>query len=321
MASKPTGLVSCQLQSQVSGKVRHAPKYSLRRQLALEDPDVAGDPALADDRVVAARRRARVRYDVERDPVSVRPVVEAEVHAFEQFCGALGHLRDGVRHDLQAGGQPAVVDGRQERAVERFTRRGPDRELRAVAVVVPVVELAALLVPLHSFERRNRLRQALDRLAVADDPEPLGDDRAPHIRADVRRRRLDAPRAVELQAVGRQAGVLIGHGNEAGPRVGGVAKERFTLGRVQPAGRASEASGTVSERTVASATTKARARAAGRRGISRPPGFAGLVNAVFGLRQPFRPVVAMPSVIQRCISTKTISTGTTRITEPAMSIP
>ena len=37
-------------------------------------------------------------------------------------------------------------------------------------------------------------------------------------------------RAVGLQAVGRQAGVRVGHGDEAGPRVAGVAQQRFALG-------------------------------------------------------------------------------------------
>ena len=36
-------------------------------------------------------------------------------------------------------------------------------------------------------------------------------------------------RAVELQAVGWQAGVFVGHGDEAGPGVGGVAQERVAL--------------------------------------------------------------------------------------------
>ena len=60
------------------------PEVLLGGQLAIGDPDVARDPALADDRVVAARRDARVGCDMEGDPVDVRPVVEAEVHAVEQ---------------------------------------------------------------------------------------------------------------------------------------------------------------------------------------------------------------------------------------------
>ena len=66
----PSGLVSCQAQSQpTSGNVRQRWKYGLRRELLARDPDVVDDPALADHRVVAARRAARVgrrgRVDVE----------------------------------------------------------------------------------------------------------------------------------------------------------------------------------------------------------------------------------------------------------------
>ena len=54
------------------------------RDLALLDPDVAGDPALRDDGVVAAGFCARVGHVVEQDPVDAGPVVEAEVHRVEQ---------------------------------------------------------------------------------------------------------------------------------------------------------------------------------------------------------------------------------------------
>ena len=83
----PSGFVSCQLQSQVSGNVRHWPKYACCRDLALGDADVGRDPALAHDRVVAARRGAGVRRVVEQDPVDVGPVVEAEVHAVVERPG------------------------------------------------------------------------------------------------------------------------------------------------------------------------------------------------------------------------------------------
>ena len=60
------------------------PEVLLGRQLAGRDPDIARDPALAHDRVVAARRRPGARGVVEGDPVDLGPVVEAEMHAVER---------------------------------------------------------------------------------------------------------------------------------------------------------------------------------------------------------------------------------------------
>src|SRR3954451_16193526 len=67
----------------------------------------------------------------------------------------------------------------------------------------------------------------------------------------------------------------------------------------------------------ARARTTARSGAARRADIGQPRAGGGSER----VGQPLRPVVATPSVIHRCISTNTISTGTTSTTDPAMSIP
>ena len=212
----PTGLVSVHA---AVARVREravAPVVGLLRHLARGDADVVGDPALADHRVVAARRRAGVGHVVEQDAVDVGPVVEAEVHRVVERPGAPRELRHAVLDDLQAGGEPAVVDRGQDRDQRRAGRR-PGRQLRARAVVVPVVELAGRRVALHPLERRERLREPPTSSRLADEAELLGRDRAPHVRADVRRRRLHARRAVGVEDVGRQAGALVGHRDEGRP--------------------------------------------------------------------------------------------------------
>ena len=131
--------------------------------LTLGDAEVAGDAALTHDGVVAARRLAGVRGVVEQDAVDLRAVVEAEVHAVEQRAGPRGQLGHPAAHQLQAGGQPAVVHRRQDRG-ERLAGRRPGGQLRAAAVVVPVVVLAAGRVALHALQRGDRLREAADHL-------------------------------------------------------------------------------------------------------------------------------------------------------------
>jgi hypothetical protein len=53
-------------------------------------------------------------------------------------------------------------------------------------MVVPV-EVLAGVAALHPLQRGHRAVEPRDRLRVADDPQPLGHDRAPHVRADVGR--------------------------------------------------------------------------------------------------------------------------------------
>ncbi len=105
----------------------------------------------------------------------------------------------------------------------RVVLRRPVRELRARAVVVPVVELARAAVALHVLERRQR-RATAARTSSRSEMRPRRSrgDRAPHVRADVRRRRLHARRAVGVEDVGRQAGTRVGHGDERSPGALGV---------------------------------------------------------------------------------------------------
>ena len=210
------------------GERAPGPVVDAARQVALGDPDVVRDPALGDDRVVAARRLAGVGRDVEEDPVLLGPVVDAEVHRVVERVRPAGELRDGVGDDPQADGEPAVVDRGEDRR-QRGAGRRPLRELRARPVVVPVEELAARVVALHALERGQRPRGALAQLALADDPEPLRGDRAPQVRADVRRRRLHLAAAVGEQLVGGEARRRVGHRRHRRPRAGGVAPQRVLV--------------------------------------------------------------------------------------------
>ncbi len=246
----------------------------LRGQLALGDADVGGDPALADDGVVAARRLARVGRDVERDPVDRRPVVEPEVHAVEQGLGTILDLGDGRRDHVQAGREPAVVDRGQDGREGRAGGR-PGRELGARVVVVPVVVLPARLVDLHRLERAQRHLEAIDGLGVVDEAEPVRDEGAPHVGADVRDRGLDARRPVRGQAVGREPRLGIHHGHERRPGVAGVAQERGSAAFVGEAANAAPGA----TRATASRATRARSGARAERrervGIANLPGDRG----------------------------------------------
>ena len=217
------------------GEAAPAPVVGLARQLALRRPDVVRDPALRDDGVVAAHALAGRRHVVEQDLVARRLVVEAEVHRVVQRAGACREARHAAADDLQAGREPAVVDRREDRRQRRAGRR-PGLELRAGAVVVPVVVLAGRLVALHPLERRDRPLEPADELGAADEAEPLGGDRAPHVRADVGRRRLHLAAAVAVDDVGREPALAVGHRVERGPCGLGVALERRALAGVRRRG-------------------------------------------------------------------------------------
>ena len=82
----------------------------------------------------------------------------------------------------------------------------------------------------------------------------------------------------------------------------------------------------VADATVIVGAARARVSRAARRARSRGARLRVGIEATSGWEgsgrgQPLSPVVAMPSVIQRWNRTNTIRTGTTSITEPAMSIP
>ena len=101
-----------------------------RRQLALLDPDVARDPALGDDRVVAAGCVAAGGRVVEEDLVALGPVVEAEVHRVEQRLRARPQLRHPVGDDAEADREPAVVDRGEPRRDGVAARRGRGERAR-----------------------------------------------------------------------------------------------------------------------------------------------------------------------------------------------
>ena len=163
-------------------------------------------------------------------------VVEAEVHRLVQRSGATPQLRHRVLDDPQAHGQPAVVHRGQDRRQWRAGRR-PRGELRARAVVVPVVELAArVLRAFQALDGRQRALEPTLELALADEAEPLGHDGAPHVGADVRRRGLHAARAVGVEDVGRQPRPLIGHRLERRPRLRGVLLELTVTAPMPAAG-------------------------------------------------------------------------------------
>ena len=201
------------------------PEILLGRKLALGDADVARDPALADDRVVAAGDIAGPGLVVEHDLVAFRDVVEAEIHAVVDRLGPVGQLRNASAHDREPGREPAVVHRGQAGLVGLAARR-PDGDLLAGAVVVPVEELAALRVALHPLERGDGLLEAAHRLIVIDDPELLRADGAPHVGADVRGRRLDGALTVRGEDVGWQARLGIGHRHHRLPGIDGVPVQR-----------------------------------------------------------------------------------------------
>src|SRR5690348_9830549 len=124
-------------------------------KLPFGDPNVTRDAALADDSVIAARRRTGAWRVIEGDSIDVRPVVEPEVHAVVQTASSLRQLRHAALNEPQASGQPAVVDRREDRGQRRAGRR-PRGQLLARTVVVPVVELAGAPVALHPLECPDR---------------------------------------------------------------------------------------------------------------------------------------------------------------------
>ena len=110
------------------------------------DADVVDDPALADDRVVAARRRGRVVGPVvEQHAVDVGPVVEAEVHRVVERAGAAATAAGTLFATIfrPTASQPLSTDDRIGWNSCVGLRR-PVGELRARAVVVPVVVLAGV---------------------------------------------------------------------------------------------------------------------------------------------------------------------------------
>ena len=198
------------------------------RKLALGDADVARDPALADDRVVAARRVAGPGFEVKEDLVAFRDVVEAEIHAVVDRLGPVGQLRNASAHDREPGCEPAVVH-RGQAGLVGFAARRPHGDLLAGAVVVPVEELAAVRVALHPLERGDGPLEAAHGLVVIDDPELLRPDRAPHVGADVGGRRLDGALPVGGKAVGWKTRIGIGHRHHGLPSVHCVSVQRVAL--------------------------------------------------------------------------------------------
>ncbi len=198
-----------------------------RGDAALLDADVGRDPALGDGRVVAAHRLAGRGHVVEEDPVDLRPVVEAEVHRVEQRLRARAQLaaRGSPRSRRPIASQPLSTE---DRIGVAGRRRARSVRQRAVADVVPV-EVLAGVAALHRLERPDRPREPRDRLAVADDPQPLGRHRAPQVGADVGRGGRRAAHAVLVDEVGGQPRVLVGHRDHRRPRAPRIALERIRL--------------------------------------------------------------------------------------------
>ena len=173
--------------------------------LALGDPDIARDPALADDRVIAARRLPVLGSVVEQDSVDLRPVVEAEIHAVEEGSGALPTARGPLlatrcsavaSQPLSTEDRIGIEDrpGRPHRQhVWPLVCRTSCRTARSAGGVPSPPACAA------SWSSGRPLR-------VADDPELLGDQGAPHVGADVRGGCLHAAGAIGAETVGRQPG-------------------------------------------------------------------------------------------------------------------
>ncbi len=109
--------------------------------------------------------------------VVVRPV------GFRQEAGDAGAQRGSrVRGDAQAGDQPGVVDGREERA-DRVAGAGPLGQHRTVVGVVPVEPESVMA--LQPFDGPDGEIQPSSHRGVADHAESGGGDGGPQTAADV----------------------------------------------------------------------------------------------------------------------------------------
>jgi hypothetical protein len=163
---------------------------------------------------------------MKQETVDLGPIVEAKIHLVEERAGTRRELRNAVADEMQSGRQPAVIDRRQDRC-EWLARGRPHREHLAGRVIVPVEELPTRGVAVHRFQRAQRPVEPGDRVIMADEPERLGDQRAPQVGADVRDGRLHAAGAIDMETVGRQPGRCLGHGDERRPRVLRIALQRL----------------------------------------------------------------------------------------------
>lgn len=160
-------------------------------QRAVRDPQVTGHPRLGVERAVVVpggllgvgpEPAAQLTGAGDRVGRVVRRVVVRPVGG-RQDAGDAGAQRGcGVGGDAQAGDQPGVVDGGEERA-DRVAGARPLGEDRTVVRVVPVEPEA--VVALQLLDGPHGALKTSAHGVVVDHPEPGGGHRRPEAAADV----------------------------------------------------------------------------------------------------------------------------------------